>query len=400
VEFCLFLEILILICEISYVLTRKLKKKLCNFETREETMHVFEGAKTFKMGRVCTIVCLLFVMALLAGACGDSKKDTEDASVVANITQADFCPEIARILCTNLFWCCTNSELQDLFEYHAQMQINEESCLGDVELACDRRWTYYKNAMETGTTTLDEDAANACLDQLRAKKVIKEVEVDGEIEEVEEVQCVEVIPAEDFEQACMDVPTDWFTGNVEPGGDCFPPFDEMGEDVECAEDSFCDVETYMCEALLALGEECVPFAGIDCATGLHCGEEDGDAGVPINVCVEDLPVGADCMDDPICEEGLYCDYYSAVPPPLLCTVEKADGEGCVNGGGAECVNACLPGICDDDMEDDCWSDDDCALDVACIPGGICGLPPMPPAKLEQCENAEGFIRMFRFDMFG
>jgi hypothetical protein len=262
--------------------------------------------------------------------------------------------------------------------------------------------------MEMGTTTLDEDKANACLDQLRAKTVTRSAEVDGETEEWEEVECIETISAEDFESECDGSFDDWFIGNVEPGGDCFPPDDMYpADDVECVEGSFCDEDTYMCVAYLGLGEKCPLIEDISCDEGLHCGEELADGGLGEFVCVADQAAGEDCSDAwDRCEEGLYCDIFGnpnaepPVDPSLLCTVLKADGEACSDSNDNECVNDCLPGICGNGVSD-CWTDGHCfgtcvepECEEVCDPASVCGFPPTLPVRLEKCFFSLEFTDMF------
>jgi hypothetical protein len=364
-------------------------------------MYVFRNRKLW------TVVCLLLAMTLLIGACGDDDDDGGEGDAGANLTQEEFCPEIARIVCTNLFSCCTSTEVQWVFD--AQISATEEDCLQDMEISCDRSWAYYRDAMAAGTATLDEDQANACLNQLTAKTVIREMQVDGETVEMEEVECVEVIPAEEYESACDGAFEDWFTGNVEPGGDCFPPDDFYeADDVECVEGSFCDEETYTCVAYLGLGDECPSIDGVRCGDDLHCAY---DLDADDNFCVADLAAGEDCSDIwDECEEGLYCDTFGnpnaepPVDPSLLCTVLKADGEACSDSDDGECDNECLPGTCGDQVTD-CWTDADCVAtcdpaDTECVeecdPGSVCGFPPTLPVRLEKCLFSLEFTSMFNW----
>jgi hypothetical protein len=313
--------------------------------------------KKFRILNIAVIAGLFFALGSLGVGCDD-----EDWKVSkAKFSENNLCLETARMLCNDVYTCCTQTQIEERFNY--QIASKHSDCMRDVERACTRGWHPYLAALELGTAVFDTEATNACWnDRFRPLDT-----------------CVSYTDLETYEDPCEDFGGDLLalTGLVEVGGDCFAP-------IECEDGTYCDMTRNLCAPLPKEGEPCYWAGGGRrlCADGFHCENVGGW------VCLPDLLAGEECSNLSQCAQGHYCN--TDPEPPLatpVCALRKTDGEECNPDVYSECENTCLTGLCSDEITDGGV----CELD------SFCGIPSIPHVT-DYCGEALGFLRYSDLDL--
>jgi hypothetical protein len=274
--------------------------------------------------------------AVLLLGCEEEKKSGHRVPVPrlgAETVQENLCTEIAKVMCYNVFECCTGQQIEA--RLGVELSTTESECRRDLELVCESGIALLLRALdpEVAHVEIDVEGVTACLEQLL----------------VGEQGCFPlVMGSPGYLEACHE-------GLVLPlqavGADCLADF-------ECKGDAYCGPDR-KCKAIPRLDEPCTNV----CAEGLYCGEnEDGD-----RVCVAFQGKGEPCTDglfipgEPLrlCGEDLYCrqdEQQPGEPPSATCQERKAIGENC--GEDEPCKDGvCLWGACGDGSE--CRDDSDC-----------------------------------------
>ena len=158
--------------------------------------------------------------------------------------------------------------------------------------------------------------------------------------------------------------TAWI-GLVADGGKCF-------DKSECSsKDSFC-AANQTCTAKPTTGQACTTFNG--CATGNFC---------QASVCRTQLAAGQPCTDTFQCMPQHFCDTSIA---QSVCTAVRNPGEQCISNTSCKSLQ-CLPGICSNAPDADCFIDAQCGLGTC--EGRVCSQPQI---VVDYCEGTLSVIR--------
>lgn len=286
---------------------------------------------------------------------GTDTGSSDDGGFDLEITAETLCAEVARVMCHNMFACCTSQEIKA--ELGVELAPSETECRRDMKLHCELSWVELFFALDAGTVILDSTSAEECFSRYVAPK-------DG---------CFLLSKTPFDSDACGD----WIEGNQAIGESCL-------EDYECGdENAFCGVNG-VCTPYALEGEMCSSTVG--CAPDLYwlnAGNKprQGTCNVP-SECRRYLQEDESCRPwrGDHCASGLSCQDYSSAwpnePSPGTCQpAHKKAGEPCT--ANAECIsNECIPGICGDGRT--CFTDGDCR--------GTCTFDPIPCSNDADCSG--------------
>ena len=274
-------------------------------------------------------VVFLMVVAVSVLGC----KGTEEISV--SVDKTHYCSEVAKVVCENVFECCTGAEIEA--QFGLTITTKKGKCQRDVELMCEQANPALLLSLQKGTVTVDAAAATTCLESLVVSEscflLAAELPVAPE--------CFETIfeGTQGINKACV-------------------------YDIECQGSAYCGSDR-KCKALAVMNQPCDNMAPQPCDEGLYCDQD--------NTCQPLKKGGEECDAIDKCAPQLYCDD-DPVDGENVCKSQKAVSATC--GGDRECQSAyCIPGLCGDgnqcyddndcfgtceDSGKDCSSDDDCA----------------------------------------
>jgi len=256
---------------------------------------------------------------MILGGIGCS--DDDDVVVTeVKVTQDTFCTEVAKLLCRNMFACCTGNEIEDILGI--TISTEEKACQHDMELVCEDRNYELLDAVVRGTVTVHEQVATDCLNAMFVK--------DG--------RCFLNRPEAPWAEVCKE---GLYEGNQAPDQPCFAS-------IECKADSYC-AGNQKCKALPKKDEKCPDG---HCATGLSC-QQPGAGGD--RVCTELRKKDETCNVSMPCQAGLYCDINSGEAEGK-CAPQKKKDEACSASNQCD-TGYCVPGTCSDGRE--CTRDEQC-----------------------------------------
>ena len=258
-------------------------------------------------------VQVFFVAAVFAAALA-ACPETEEGRPTVDSTTENFCVEVAKVACYNMFRCCTGAEIEGLLGL--TQSTTEEECRRDVKLICLNDTADIRDSMTYGRVRLNTGALNLCLEAMMAPEGI----------------CYQHRADIPWTEVC-EQPI--LSGLVAPGQQCL-------YDYECFENSYCAPDR-TCRELPQLGQQC---PGGICADGLYCDWNQG-------TCQARKGANQTCDTSYECAENLYCHVSTG---GNTCQATKQNGILCAN--DYECASDfCLPGVCDDNSA--CYTDDDC-----------------------------------------
>jgi hypothetical protein len=294
-------------------------------------MSLNEKCKFHYLGRSFGYLAFFASMGLVLIMCDQKSDDhsTVTPDVNAETASGELCIEIAKVMCYNLFECCTGQQIEETLGI--EITTDESDCRHDIELICLDDLSYIFWALGQGNASLDAEQANLCLEALL----------------VGEEGCFPFTlghPA--YEAAC---PESIVQGTQGEGGACLT-------DLECQQDMYCAANR-KCESLPKAGEECSFDSG--CVSGYFCGaDEMGDF-----ICQAYKQMGEACsyaFPMALCAPELYCEFTDEYLDEGVCKNMKTIGEACAD--DMPCLDGiCLSGNCADGRE--CSDDSDC--------GGAC-----------------------------
>lgn len=191
-----------------------------------------------------------------------------------NIALADLGTELGELTCAQLFECCNDAELMEMFEFINPPITNVAECVEFYNAFITGLLTGpAQEAVERGSLIYNGGLAADCLAQVR------------------NLSCEELNGFEEPALAtdCENI----FEGQLADGESCVT-------DLECTS-AYCSGETLdgepgTCATKPGDGEPCLDF---ECADGLHCDNSGGGEGV----CAPALADGADCTFDDDCQSG-------------------------------------------------------------------------------------------------
>lgn len=262
------------------------------------------------LGKTVRVSVVAAVFAAGLAAC----PETEQGRPVVESTPDNFCGEVAKVACYNMFRCCTGAQIEGLLGL--TQSITEQDCRRDVKLLCLDDTANIRDSMSKGRARLNAGALNLCLEAMLAPEGV----------------CFQHRPDIPWSDIC-DQPA--VSGLVAPGQNCL-------YDYECFENSYCAPDR-TCRAFPQINEPC---PGSVCAEGLYCDWSQV-------TCQPRKGANQPCDMSMECSEQLYC-HVSATGG--TCQAKKQVGVQC--GGDYECdSDYCIPGLCDDNSA--CYGDDDC-----------------------------------------
>jgi len=239
----------------------------------------------------------------------------KEESVKVDVKTDNFCDQVAKVACENIFTCCTGKKIEEMFGVTISTQ--KDKCKRDVKLACEDSNAQLLYALAKGTVSVDAKAATACL----ASFLVGD-------------QCFQLAADDPTVEPCK---TPAFTGLQGVGKACV-------YSIECVANTYCGPDR-KCRALPKIDEACDNLGPQPCSTGLYCDED--------YTCQFLRKSGEECDGINPCAEALYC---SPEDDGDLCRSLKTVGASCA--GDGECASGyCIPGLCSDGNQ--CFSDDDC-----------------------------------------
>ena len=257
---------------------------------------------------------LLLVLSFAVG-CGPKE---ESLKIAVTASKDGLCSEIAKVVCYNVFHCCTGAQIEDALGL--QQTTTEKKCRKDMELICEQNMAPVLHGLNKNTLTVDSAGATTCLESL--------LPPDDE--------CFPTLTEPEFVALCEDEFIKGVQGN---GEECV-----YGE--ECKKDHYCAPDR-KCRALPGESDSCDTQApDQQCQEGLYCDEN--------LLCKELKKKGQECDWVNPCREGLFCAETDG--GEYACKSLKSIGGDCT--GSGECESGyCIPGLCNDGSK--CWADDDC-----------------------------------------
>jgi len=245
-----------------------------------------------------TLLSTLLIVALFAvTACDDSSDST-------SMTQDKFLAQAPSAMCDAIEECCTDAGSWSTTDY-----VDYQDCV-------DQSTASLAAEFENDHVTVNESRLGAAYESMQG---------------ILDRNCTEVVSDEEFWGYAIDFMA------------AFEPAQALGEacndSSECMGDAYCDYDSSVCAAYVALGDDCSEGW---CEDGAYCKDD---------VCVEALVAGDPCDDldsYPNCWGGvdLYCDVENEV-----CVETKAVGEACTEDDECQSwdCNTDL-GTCADDTE--------------------------------------------------
>jgi len=263
-------------------------------------------------------------IAVLALAAALASCDKEEGAVKVSVETDNFCTEVAKVACENIFTCCTGKKIEGLFGVTISTQ--KDKCKRDVRLSCEDENAQLLYALAKGTVSVDVEAATACL----ASFLVGD-------------ECFQLAADDPTAQVCK---TPAFKGLQGVGKACV-------YSIECVPNTYCGPDR-KCRALPKADETCDNLGPLPCTMGLYCDED--------YTCQFLRKSGEDCDGLNPCADGLYCSQEEEDED--LCRSLKGVGASC--GGDGECQSGyCIPGLCSSGKQ--CFGDDDC--DGTCADSG-------------------------------
>jgi hypothetical protein len=263
------------------------------------------------------ILVLILTMSLLYLSCDNG--DDKSVSVGGNSEHYvnSYCSEVAKVVCENVFDCCTGQQIED--QFGLSITTSKSKCLRDADLMCKESNPALIHSMKKGTVTVNSESANECLRSLIVDDTCFLLTAEAPIAE----QCE----------------TDIFSGTQGIGKECV-------YDIECQGAAYCGSDR-KCKALPVQEQPCDAMAPTPCAVDLFCDQD--------NTCQPLKKGGEDCDAISKCSEQLFCDD-DPDDGDNVCKSRKAIGAACED--NFECLSIyCIPGLCADGWE--CYKDSDC-----------------------------------------
>jgi hypothetical protein len=258
---------------------------------------------------------MILVVSLFALGTFGCKGTTE---ITVGVDKTHYCSEVAKVVCENVFECCTGAEIEDMFGL--TITTRKGKCLRDVELMCEQANPALLLSLEKGTVTVDTEAADTCLNSL-----------------IVEDSCFLLTAEPPVAPECFET---IFAGTQGISKTCV-------YDIECQGSAYCGSDR-KCKALPVANQPCDNLAPRPCDENLYCDQD--------NSCQPLKKGGEECDNIGKCSPQLYCDD-DPVDGENVCKSQKAVGASCA--GDRECQSAyCIPGLCGDGSQ--CYRDDDCA----------------------------------------
>lgn len=286
------------------------------------------------------------VLAIAASCGGDGVDATADNAAV----------EIAKVVCGNMYQCCSEGEIEDILRVDEPR--TQDECVADLSKIFARQKATLDFAVEESRVRFDAEAMNTCLEA--------HIAPDGE--------CAVVSDIKPWAEECMQ--SAW-VGIVPPGGKCLSRID-------CDSDGFC-ARNQSCTAFAKENEQCDEVKL--CGSNLFC-----DTITTTGVCRPRLAADAPCSFDEQCETNLFCNTNLF---PSVCTELRDPGESCTDDSVCK-SNDCIPGTCtlggtclgESGCRNKCEiSGFSCETDVDCG-AGTCPDPADPAPDIPCTTNAD------------
>ncbi len=270
-------------------------------------------------------------LMLLAAQCG------EDESIKISVDQSNYCDEVAEVMCDNIFKCCTGARIEA--EFGITITTSEKECRRDMGLYCREQTAALKSSLDTGRASLRTEQVTRCLESY--------LMTDDE--------CFPVVT--EFALPCQEA---LIVGNQGPGSSCLFDFD-------CVAGAYC-AGNDVCIGLPTAGQSCEED-GV-CADGLYCNYDELSGE---RICMSKKPVGETCGSSLECQHNLICVESLVVDTVTMisstCTAKREVGQPCT--GDEICAsNICLPGLCSNDSEQPCYTNEGCG-DGTCLGTPVC-----------------------------
>src|SRR6476659_1971861 len=99
-------------------------------------------------------VAFLSVIGLLVAACGED-------GVTVSTNEDNFCDEVAKVACHNLYQCCTEGEIENYLDVVDPR--TEVQCREDAARRCERSYVGVSDSLKQKRMTLDSGKLDACL---------------------------------------------------------------------------------------------------------------------------------------------------------------------------------------------------------------------------------------------
>ena len=268
------------------------------------------------------LLAIAVAAPLLAAKCGDD--GPKEISV--DVTEENFCDEMAEVMCNNVFKCCTGEQIEAVFGI--KLTTSEQECRRDMGLYCRESTSALQHSLSSGRVRMNDNLVKRCLESYM----------------VEDDECFPVVS--EFALPCQE---EMIEGQQRPGQPCL--FDH-----DCINDTYC-ANNRTCVSYPKAGESC-EIDGI-CADGLFCGYTDDALEL---ICQMRKDVGMECDYSLECKENLFCheaDEDSATTVRLdMCEAKKSVDEPCDT--DEMCLTRfCLPGTCSTDARP-CYGNEECA----------------------------------------
>ena len=103
---------------------------------------------------------LLLVLSFAVG-CGPKE---ESLKIAVTASKDGLCSEIAKVVCYNVFHCCTGAQIEDALGL--QQTTTEKKCRKDMELICEQNMAPVLHGLNKNTLTVDSAGATTCLESL------------------------------------------------------------------------------------------------------------------------------------------------------------------------------------------------------------------------------------------
>ena len=287
---------------------------------------------------VYMVLCLM-VAALVRCSDGDT--------VVIKVKQANWCGEVAKVVCSNMFKCCTGDQIEKVLG--ETITTSESACRRDIELICTQKQINLHYGLTKKTVTVDTEKATACLKEMMVTDA-----------------CFMNASKQPWKQSCngdQDTMVEHiFTGTQGAGDECMYA-------AECKPDHKCGVDR-KCKALAKAGESCSAYSG--CASKHYCDSK-------TSKCVALSQAGGKCTSSAACAKKHYCALGTSGTG--VCRKLLSGGSACT--GSTECESAyCIPGKCPSGGS--CYKDSDCKGSCKMSPTLTCKTDSQCPGK---CANS-------------